>query len=575
MKHFIFSILFLLVFSVACEAQNTQKTLKDEFNELLPKLDCTDLTDKDKVKLQEQANEAFQKMAFRVSTDEKQKAEFNALIVDALGKGQPALTQVWLLRQLQWTGTAREVPAVAACLNQSISFVVDEAAATLCKIPGPEALAALKAAEEKASGKDKAVLKGALQNRTEDLTVGTETIMPLAIPYVDKATLDKWLTDWDKFDENTKVQTLAGLCDRKDKSYLPLVTAAIKGNSEAVKLAGILALEKLCTPAELPLLLNYSNRTLVERIATYIEADGIDEALVKILSSEKNQERSKLITGILANRNVDISSIIFKKATMKDCTDRVDLLRQAQNLSGKEKIADFISVMILCDAGKQREEAEKIIAATVNGDASGVISCMKNYPETALYSVLGRIGGNKVKDILFSAAHNTSNVKAREEAIRAMCNWPDAQIADQLFELAQNKSDVWGEVSHPLQVAALRAFIRVISLPDEKIGIKITAAEKLAALEKAYNASTRLEEKKLILSRLGAIREVASLDFALKHVNEKELSEAVYNAIADLAHHNALRKSDMAKFGPAMDMVIQNSKDTGLIDRVKRYKDQK
>ena len=62
----------------------------------------------------------------------------------------------------------------------------------------------------------------------------------------------------------------------------------------------------------------------------------------------------------------------------------------------------------------------------------------------------------------------------------------------------------------------LRAFIRVISLPDEKIGIQMTRDEKLEQLKEAYSLAQRPDEKKLILSRLAANRNVNSLKFAME-----------------------------------------------------------
>ena len=125
------------------------------------------------------------------------------------------------------------------------------------------------------------------------------------------------------------------------------------------------------------------------------------------------------------------------------------------------------------------------------------------------------------------------------------------------------------------KIAALRSFIRVISLPDDKIGIGISKDGKLDKLKEAFKISTRVDEKRLILSRLAANRTVKSLQFAVECAADPELAEAAYAAIADHAHDNVLRQQNMDVFGPAMDLVINKSTNKDLVERVKKYKEQK
>ena len=122
---------------------------------------------------------------------------------------------------------------------------------------------------------------------------------------------------------------------------------------------------------------------------------------------------------------------------------------------------------------------------------------------------------------------------------------------------------------------ALRAFIRVISLPDDKIGIEISKDAKLEKLQKAFDIATRIEEKKLILSRLEANRTLNSLNFAVKCASNPDLAEDAYEAIAEHAHDGWLRQQHVAEFASAMELVVNNSKNKELVERVKRYQTQK
>ncbi len=73
--------------------------------------------------------------------------------------------------------------------------------------------------------------------------------------------------------------------------------------------------------------------------------------------------------------------------------------------------------------------------------------------------LLGRLGGAQARQIIESYLDAQDN-NASEAAVRALCNWPNAEVADRLLAIATNSGDKrycrW----------ALRAYVRVISLPE-------------------------------------------------------------------------------------------------------------
>lgn len=538
---------------------------QEDFDSLLPLMDCKDMTNRDQVNAQQTVQQNFQNLVFKSWNKPELKAHLNKLMVEAIGKDLPAQSKAWLLRQLRWTATPAEVPAIAQCLSKNVTFVTDEAAQTLAYIQCPEAEAALKAAQEAGTVKNKLIFSGALTNRAEDLSVPTETALPLAIPYLPKADVDKYLAGWNSFDEADKVRALAALTAREDKAYLPVVVDAIQNGSDAVKRAGIIALEKIGTADQIPLLIDFPDSGLANRIAGNIVSDGFDQALIKMLGSTEDNGKRSRISAFLTARFIDVSNTIFKWAKAKDCPNRIELFEQADKMAGKDRLGDFIDVLILVKPSKERDKMENMIAAKTSGDASVAIAKMEQYPGAELFSLIGRIGGDAAKETLNKAVQSTDSA-LRDGAIKAMCNWPNAQVASELFAISQNASLDKGQ-----KIAALRAYIRVVSLPDEQIGVAMSADEKLTALQKAFDAAQRVDEKKLVISRASSVRDIKSLDFVLKFVDEQDLSETVYTAVADLAHHNFLRQPNKDKFRPAMERIIEKSKDGALVERVKRY----
>ena len=511
-----------------------------------------------------QAREEIRNLMNEAANKPEELAKLNAFFVDALGKVTQATTKVWILEQLQAIGTAAEVPAVAAQLNSKDQIVVDAAAAALCQIPGPEAEAAL--------AKDIPACKYALAQRKDPNPPyqPCETAMPQAISNCDQAKVDAWMAKYDQLDELTKAQTIAGLAARKDAKYHDVAVAAMKSDSEILRKAGFLAMEKLATAADLDAILAYPDDGLIARICGFIVADGFDEALKARMVKANRTDEFIFLASILINRAVDIRAEVFAKITANECDGRMALMQQVAKIATPADAKALVTTTLLFPVGGERDQAENLIAAVCNGDASAVVALKGQFPQEDLFPIIGRIGGDAAKaEVNAGLASNDADL--RQAAIRALSVWPNAQFADKMFEVATAE----GNYTPDQKIAALRSFIRVISLPDDKIGIGISKDGKLDKLKEAFKIATRVDEKRLILSRLAANRTAKSLQFAVECAADPELAEAAYAAIADHAHDNVLRQQNMDVFGPAMDLVITKSTNKDLVERVKKYKEQK
>ena len=492
-------------------------------------------------------------------------AELNSFFVDALKKDLRPTTRVWILEQLGGFGTSNEVPVIAAQLNSEDRRVVDAAAGALLLIPGPEALAALQ--------KDIPACRAALAQKANETKswMPVERAMPFALPNASVETVDQWMANYETLDELVKAQTIAALAARKCVKYRNVVLAAVNSDSEILQNAGFLALEKLATADDVDLLLAKSakKRDLVIRLCGFIVADGFDDALkARFMSSEKPEDVLLLAT-ILTNRATDIRKEVFAKTTAKECPNRLALLQQAAKIATPADTESMVASTLCFPAGSERDAAENLIAAVTFGDAVPVIALKGKYDQEGLYSIIGRIGGDAAMAEV-NAGLASADADLRNASIRALSVWPNAKFADRMFAVATD-----GSYSEEQKTAALRSFIRVISLPDDKIGISISKDGKLAKLQEAFKIAVRVDEKRLILSRLAANRTVKSLQFAVECAADPELAQAAYYAIADHAHDNVLRQQNMDVFGPAMDLVIQKSTDKNLVERVTRYKNQK
>lgn len=560
-----------------------------DFGDLLSRLDSRDfsaerdvLTGKDGPYIGEQVNphsdtpmfkardEFYAMMSDALNSDEK-CAELSAFILDAVAKDDVSTeTKVWLLHRLGEVGSAADVSAVAAMLksvdDQDAQRIVDAAAAALAKIPGDEALKALE------ESKDIPAAAAALVSRQTPALPrdSVESDMPLGLSHAPQEDVDAYLAGYESLDDAAKARALASLTERddKDKRYRSLAVEALKSDDPVLKNAGFLALEKMGTAEDVDAILSNlkANPEATIQLASRVVADGFDKALEERLSKINDAEEFLNIATILTNRAVDIRPDIFKKTTAANCPDRLRLMQRACELATAEDVPNLVASALQIPRGKDHDAAENLIAGVCRGDASPIIALLGKYPASVVFPMMCRTGGDAAKAEL-ERALQSDDPKTKAAALRALPDWADAGFHQKMKEMLTS-----GDCPEAMYTPILRAFIRVISLPDDKIGIEMSRDEKLAELKDAYKLAKRPDEKKLILSRLAANRNVNSLQFAMECAGDPEAEQTAYEAITAHAHDTALRKEYPELMTKAIQMVIDNSKDAELVKKIEIYK---
>ena len=564
MKRYTLAFCFLFVFAAFAQAQEniTAEKITADFQKWLPDMSADDA----KLGARESAQQGWQKLCMFASNpgNEKLLATVNDLMVEQLDKDIPVITKVWLLHQMAWTGSAKEVSAVAKLLDDPQVKIADEAARTLSTIPGAEAENALKNAAKNDPIKRIAV---ALDNRNPVSTkLSTEKTLPLAIPYVSDAELDKWMEGYAKQSDLDKASTIGGIAARKAQKYYPLIFDALKSSDETLKRAAILALVQVGTKDQIPFLLKEGiafDRGLAMNVLANIVADGFDEALLADLKKSDDPGQIVLLADVLNKRYYGKAiSTIYSFAKKNDFSNRIDLLRSMGGIATKENVGDLVEVALLITDRRQRDEAENIVARVCAKDAQPVIAVMNDANATDLLSFLGRIGGNDAI-VAVEKRLESKNANVHNAAVRAISNWPNAEAAEKMMGIAKNSDE-----SEANRIGALRGYIRVITLPDDQVGISISNEKRMELLKGIMtDSSTRREEKALILDRLPAIRTVESVKFALEYLDDAALQTNAAQSIVELAHHNFLRRPNKDFFLETLDKVIALAKEKDIKER--------
>lgn len=538
--------------------------------EFAPKMTAQNMADGGQVGEMEKAQQGWMNYVLETASDAPEtRAEANKAALEALAGDYPVVTKAWLLHVLQWTADETCVDAIAPFLANEDARLVDAASRALAEIPGDAALKALEKARDAAEGDKKAALDHFIKSRSVDCSPAVETETIQSLPYVSDAKFAEFMNGFDKLSDDDKARALGALRVRKAKDFVDVAVKALKSESVEVKRAAILALEKIATGKEFDVLyeqMKTFDRGFVADAMKRIPGADFDAAVAAALKKETNGDNAATLADVVSGRFLvsEVSSIL-ESAKKDGCPIRLQLLTAAERLATKEHIADFVDAFVAIPAGGDRDRAEQIIARLCEGDATPVIAKMNNANGATIFPLLGRIGG----DAAFAQIERglkSGNAAMIALSVRSLCNWPNAKVAGALLDAAKNAA-----YPENMRIQALRAYIRVVSLPDDQDAVDMSGADKLAALKDAFKLATRDDERNLALERVGAVRELDSVKFALEHVDNKALQNKALNAVLDLAHQDFLRKKDKDLFTKALDVVLEKG-DQGQKDRAGRYK---
>ncbi|MDR1478212.1 MAG: HEAT repeat domain-containing protein [Planctomycetaceae bacterium] len=569
----IFSIAFALALSTFAIVTVNASEISDKFKELLPNIGAVDLSARAK------AQQEWQTICLKSSADSAKRAEAVKLMTEQLNKNDVnGETAISFLSVLGLIGDAAVVPTIKKFLgNREIKFVdetlakegkvliTDEAVRALARIPSRSAVTAL-------SSTNSIYARSGLiaQEKRKKVKIGVENKMPMAIPYATQKEVDRYVSNFAAQNDVVKTQIIVGLGIRGDAKYANLIKESIKSPNNGLRQAAITAIAKLNSGEVVEPLIDL----LLGDDADSVQAAGlalstfankqVDTKLIEILQTETDAKRFNLASDVLVKRKTaEFLPLLLTKLKSNTVPDRKTAIGRAVSMASAENFADFIDLWLVVSDRNEQNEIEKVIAKFANGDATAVVAKRTPQNNTKMYSLLGRIGDPKTLPDLRKTLTETS-----PEALSMVIEWPDAAVAKDLIDIVQGNL---GEYSVNDKIKALRSYIRVISLPQDKLGIKVTVEEQVEFLANAFKLATQDEERNLVLRRLGSVRHVKSLNFIVGQIDNEKLFESAVTSILDLAHHAQLRRQDAQTFKDALDLVIKRSKNRGQIDRANSY----
>ena len=548
------------------------------------------------------AHQDWQRICFEAGApgNDVRKAEVVKLMTLALEKDDlKDAAKYWLLRQLGRLDNGDHAALIGKFVADRERTVRDEAIGALANIPSDQAGRVL---EELLGRENNADRKLALQNalnyrarqKTIDLPKLDEIVKSLETGDLKASehVLSNlyWLVDvrfsdvpnyrerFAKLAPQAQVLLTDALVARRDKSIVPLALEMVKSDEEQVRFAGFRALGPLGDPRVVPVLLENilggGDLTVAVRDSlARLNFDGADKMLLDEYSKTDNNRVKVELTRVFRTRAGTIAVPVCEAGLKSDDED----IRRI-SIEFLEAIGQQSSILVLVDRYFAEEKRDirdpierailRIEARNSDVDDRGKMFCdtlakRSESEQVQLLPLAGRIGGSYTRTFVL-AQLTTGTPAIREAAFRALCDWTDVAIADDLLTIASSQND-------PRAPAAARSYIRIVTLHEEGRNDR----DKFAYVEKAMSVAKSDEDKQFLLSRLDQSRCIEVFRLAVEYIDNPNLEQVVYKAIVDLANDTGFHMRHREEIEPYLDIVIEKSTDNGHVDRARRYKERR
>ena len=347
-----------------------------------------------------------------------------------------------------------------------------------------------------------------------------------------------------KLEPAAQAGLLDALADRGDATARSAVLEMLASPDPQVHAAALRALGSFGAAADVPLLVrSLAKATGPEKSAakaslTRLRGEAAGLAIAAELKPAQEQLCLELIGILAARRAKEAIPNILAAAVDANAQVRMAAMATLGKLAEPRHIADMLPGVLKAPSGPEREAAEKAVMSVCNGIQAAdkradpllaALDKLGNDDRTSLLPLVGRVGGPAARKIV-DAAMADRDPRRREAGFQALCNWPDASVADRLLSLVRSAGD------RERQTAALRALIRVAALPDRR-----SDTERLDLLKKAMTLATRDQERKLVLARCPAIRTLESLRYVAPYLEQPALAQQACASVVALAHYRELR----------------------------------
>ena len=383
------------------------------------------------------------------------------------------------------------------------------------------------------------------ENAMDDLTLAMEhadaqvraTATELALALPGEAVTRRWIERMQAAPPAARAGILAMLARRGDPLALPAALQAIGDADQGVRRSAIAAAAALGANAAMPALLDIIEKgTDLDRRAArdaivLIGGTEPDAAIAQRLAGGSPAARAVLLR-LLAARSATAHHDAVLAATADESQEvRVAALDALGVLAEGRALPTLIERLNQAGTGAEREAAERAVATSASraGNpqqvAARLVAAMQSAPAAAQPSylrVLGRLANAPALAAVRQALGSTDPAMY-DAAARVLADWPSADVAGDLLELARNAE------SPTHHVLALRGYIRLADRSRDR------APVALEMYSNALAAARRVDEKRQVLNSIGELRTMDAMRLAQRYLDDAQLKNEAAVAVSRIA----------------------------------------
>lgn len=345
-----------------------------------------------------------------------------------------------------------------------------------------------------------------------------------------------------------QVALLALLQERGDASALPVVLAAARGTNSAVRTGAFSALGELgdvsvvATLAEAATSLNTAEQTAARQALVVLHRGDIASALVAKLPAASPAVQVELVRALTSRSDESGVPALLQLARGDKSTARKAALQALGRLADGSHLGALVQLLAAAKDQDARNEVRSVFelliertGATDSLNVTPIVRALDNSDiETrrALFQVSALLADGRLRKA-FRSALKDGDEHVRSAAARALCDTRDAELLPDLLELARQTSEP------TLRALAFEGSVRLAADEDAKL----STSQRTEALAKVFGLASRVQDKRMLLSGLARVPNLATLKLA-----EQAGDAAEVKVEAELASLQIAQKLASAEF---------------------------
>ncbi|MCL2117159.1 MAG: hypothetical protein FWH27_01905 [Planctomycetaceae bacterium] len=363
--------------------------------------------------------------------------------------------------------------------------------------------------------------------------------------------------------------------ERQNEKFMAELRKSLETGSAAERVNALRTLGLMGDPEAIPMLIEMlkveSVQDEVVEVLKRFSKDAVGPLLLKVL--DQTDLRTKALDVLSDLKCYDAIDTLVVMAQSEDSVVYVPVIAALGRICDPDNsdIPRMLKLYFASRPGLHRENVERaivVICENIPDPATRADILLRHLKKqdgelakdtlVTTLPLLGKLGNQQVAGLLFPLL-TSEQPDLQQSAIRALCNWPNADYRDELWGIAtKNPSPQYSQW-------ALRAYIRVVTLRNDR-----PEAETLAMLQNAMKQARNNSDRRLCLSRAVTVRTMEAVEWVAGYLDDPALVQTACETLAELARHRFLREPNKERFDPILIQVEKTARDSQVIESVKR-----